>query len=89
MSLYTDSVPFTPETGKSYLNLNGTTYRCVAGLEDGDTYATNCAWMVSPAGWAFKAMYCMKYPDGCIDWGQSLYGHFINDGNTQFQGGYT
>lgn len=82
MSLYTDGVPFTPETGKNYLNLNGTTYRCVAGLEDGDTYATNCAWMVSPAGWAFKAMYCMKYPDGSIDWGQSLYGHFINDVNT-------
>ena len=79
MSLYLDGVPFTPETGKSYLNLNGTTYRCVAGLEDGDTYATNCAWMVSPAGWAFKAMYCMKYPDGSIDWGQSLYGHFISE----------
>lgn len=82
MSLYTDGVPFTPETGKSYRNINGRTYRCVAGLEDGDTYATNCAWMVSPAGWAFKAMYCMKYPDGSIDWGQSLYGHFINDVNT-------
>ena len=84
MSLYTDGVPFTPETGKSYRNTNGTTYRCVVGLEDGDTYATNCAWMVSPAGWAFKAMNCMRYPDGSIDWGHSLYGHFINDGNTQF-----
>ena len=80
MSLYLDGVPFTPETGKSYRNTNGTTYRCVAGLEDGDTYATNCAWMVSPAGWAFKAMHCMRYPDGCIDWGYSVHGHFIGEG---------
>ena len=28
MSLYTDGVPFTPETGKSYRNINGRTYRC-------------------------------------------------------------
>ncbi len=84
MSLYIDGTPFTPETGKSYKNTNGTVYQCVAGLEDGDTYATNCAWMVSPAGWAFKAMNCMRYPDGSIDWSHSLYGHFINDGNTQF-----
>ena len=80
MSLYTDGVPFTPETGKSYRNTNGTIYRCTAGLEPGDTYATNCAWMVSPAGWAFKAMNCMRYADGSIDWGHSLYGHFIREG---------
>lgn len=79
MSLYTDGKPFTPETGKSYRNTNGTTYRCTAGLEYGDTYGTGCAWMVSPAGWAFKAMHCVEYPDGTIDWGHSLYGHFINE----------
>lgn len=78
MNRYTDGVFFTPEIGKSYRNINGTTYRCTAGPDDGDTYDTNCAWMVSPAGWAFKAMHCMRYPDGRIDWGYSVDGHFIN-----------
>ena len=80
MSLYLDGVPFTPETGKSYRNINGRTYRCVAGLEDGDTYGTDCAWFESGTGWCFKAMHCRKYPDGCIDWGYSVHGHFIGEG---------
>ena len=80
MSLYLDGVPFTPETGKSYLNLNGKNYRCVAGLEEDETFGTGCAWFVSEAGWYFKAMHCMRYPDGCIDWGYSAHGHFIDEG---------
>lgn len=78
MSLYTDGKPFTPETGKHYRNTNGLIYRCVVGME-GDEFQTGCAWMVSPAGWYFKAMHCTRYPDGSIDWGHSLYGHFIEN----------
>ena len=76
MSLYIDGVPFTPETGKSYRNINGKTYRCVVGA-DGDEYQTGCAWFTSEAGWCFKAMHCQKFPDGFIDWGYSVHGHFI------------
>ena len=79
MSLYADGREFTPKTGESYRNTNGTTYRCVIGA-DGDEYQTGCAWFVSPAGWCFKAMHCKVYPDGSIDWGHSLYGHFIQEG---------
>lgn len=77
MSLYNDGVAFTPETGKSYRNTNGTVYRCTVGA-DGDEYRTGCAWFVSPAGWCFKAMNCQRYPDGSIDWGHSLHGHFLD-----------
>lgn len=73
---YKDGIPFTPETGKRYRNLNGTVYECRAGKE-GRSWDDHSAWMVSPAGWAFKAENVMIYPDGCIEWAHSLHGHFI------------
>ena len=77
---YSDGVPFTPITGRSYENLNGTVYECRAG-KDGKNWDTESAWMVSPKGWAFKAVHCRIYPDGRIDWAHSLYGHFIQAAN--------
>ena len=77
MSIYPDGVPFTPVTGQSYQNINGTTYRCVAGA-DGDQYQTGNGWFISPAGWCFKAKNCEIYPDGTISWGHSIFGHFID-----------
>lgn len=79
MNLYLDGVPFTPETGKAYRNINGRTYRCVVG-PDGDEYQTGCAWFENGTGLYFKAMHCMRYPDGCIDWGYSVHWQYIGEG---------
>lgn len=75
---YKDGTPFTPVTGKYYENLNGVTYECRAGKE-GKLWDDQTAWFVSPKGWAFKAVNCRIYPDGRIDWGHSLHGHFIHN----------
>lgn len=71
------SVPFTPVTGEYYKNVNGIEYECRVGLLDGE-FDDGTAWFVSPAGWAFKACDCVRYPDGSIEWGYSKYGHFID-----------
>ena len=72
-----DAIPFTPETGKRYRNQNGVEYECRAGKE-GKHWDDHSAWFVSPKGWAFKAISCVIFPDGSIEWAHSLYGHFIN-----------
>ena len=81
MNLFGDGKAFTPETGKRYRNVNGTTYECRLGLLDGE-FDDGTAWFVSPAGYAFKAIGCILYPDGTIEWDYSKYGHFIQEYKT-------
>ena len=76
-----DAVRFTPETGKYYKNVNGITYECRVGLLDGE-FDDETAWFVSPEGWAFKAIGCCLYPDGCIEWDRSAYRHWIDSSKT-------
>ena len=77
MNLFNDGRHFTPETGKRYTNVNGTVYECRAGLQE-DLFDDGTAWFVSPKGWAFKAINCVMYPDGTIEWDYSKHGHWIN-----------
>jgi len=72
-----DAKGFTPETGKSYENINGITYECRVG-KMGEDFDDGSAWFVSPAGWAFKAIGCMMHPDGLIEWDYSIHGHWID-----------
>jgi len=72
-----DAVGFTPETGKSYENINGITYECRVGLME-EEFDDGTAWFVSPEGWAFKAIGCWLYPDGRIEWDYSIHGHWID-----------
>ena len=78
MSIYSDGIPFTPETGRHYRHINGIVYECRAGRDPDGSYDTGNAWMVSPDGVAFKAVQCRYFPDGSIDWAYILYEHIIN-----------
>ena len=72
-----DAVGFTPETGKYYKNVNGITYESRAGRM-GEDFDDGNVWFVSPEGWAFNAVGCWMYPDGCIEWDYSRFGHWID-----------
>lgn len=57
---------FTPETGKTYKNQGGGTFRCLRA----GTYHRALMQNVA-SGWTFTAIGCGIYEDGTIDWDYS------------------
>ena len=67
---------FTPETGRTYTNAGGGSFRCLRA--DGPTEAVmqNVASL-----WTLRAHGCGIYEDGTIDWDYSTGGHFMESGD--------
>ena len=60
-----------PAAGRSYLNRNGRTYRCVRRID------SETAVMVRELdGWTLVAHRVRQYTDGTIEWDQSTDGHW-------------
>lgn len=63
---------FTPETGKTYRNAGGGTFRCLSVLlTPGRAIMQNVA-----SGWTFTAVGCGRYENDTIDWDYSVGGYF-------------
>lgn len=60
-----------PEAGKSYLNRNGNTYRCIQVMN-----AETAVFVRELDGWTLTAHRTRQYADGRIEWDHSTDGHW-------------
>lgn len=67
-------IRFTPEVGKTYLNFNGQTYRCLNVYPE-----IHVAMMQNTAsGWTFNAHEIYQNSDGSVEWWYSDEGYFAD-----------